>query len=230
MLAKQAWRLTTKTYTPDSSFLEAKLGRNRSYIWRSILEAQPVLTENIRRRAGHGRDVCVSADAWLPRPGSAHVVSQRPPYIRDMNVAALRSKDSSAWNVERISSLFIAQDCRTILSIPISVYPQDDTVWWGGEKDGTFTVKSCHRLKAGPGPGLMSEWLGWTKVWGLQILPKVKFFFWQTMTGSVPVASRLCRRGVDIQPECRLRGVEEETLMHAFHSCIKSKGVWQIDK
>lgn len=54
LLAKQAWRIMTEAnplvsslmqarYFPRSSFLDAKLGSNPSYVWRSLLESQEVL-------------------------------------------------------------------------------------------------------------------------------------------------------------------------------------------
>ena len=54
MLAKQAWRLVHHTqslfykvykarYFPNCSFLEADIGSNPSYVWRSFLMAREIL-------------------------------------------------------------------------------------------------------------------------------------------------------------------------------------------
>lgn len=61
MLAKQAWRLINNVnplvtqlmktkYYPRSDFLQALVGENPSYVWRSIVEAQEVVAQGCRRR------------------------------------------------------------------------------------------------------------------------------------------------------------------------------------
>lgn len=70
MLAKQAWRLVNNTnplvsqlmkakYYPKTDFLNASLGANPSYVWRSILESQAVVRQGCRRRIGDGKDTRV---------------------------------------------------------------------------------------------------------------------------------------------------------------------------
>ncbi|XP_074378169.1 putative mitochondrial protein AtMg00310 [Apium graveolens] len=61
MLAKQAWRLLTianplvtqtirARYFLNIDFLNAKLGSNLSYVWRSIVESQEDVRHGCRRR------------------------------------------------------------------------------------------------------------------------------------------------------------------------------------
>ncbi|CAH9137211.1 unnamed protein product [Cuscuta epithymum] len=70
MLAKQGWRLINESgslmsrvlharYYPNSTFLQAKLGSNPSFIWRSIFETQEIIKNNTRKRVGNGIDVQV---------------------------------------------------------------------------------------------------------------------------------------------------------------------------
>ena len=58
MLGKQGWKLLTNTkslvarvyrarYFPNGTFLDAELGSNPSYVWRSIMEAQHVVKSNV---------------------------------------------------------------------------------------------------------------------------------------------------------------------------------------
>lgn len=60
MLAKQAWRLLNNVnpilsefmksrYFPKYEFLDATLGNNPSYLWRSIIEAQDVMKQGVRK-------------------------------------------------------------------------------------------------------------------------------------------------------------------------------------
>ena len=66
MLEKQAWRLIHKThslfyrvykarYFPSFSLMEAKLGINLSFVWRSVLQAREVIKEGSAWQVGNGQ-------------------------------------------------------------------------------------------------------------------------------------------------------------------------------
>ena len=81
ILTKQAWRLIHSThslfyrvyksrYFPNCSFLDADLGNNPSYVWRSLLAARDIITEGSLWKVGDGRHIEVSTHKWLPhKPG-----------------------------------------------------------------------------------------------------------------------------------------------------------------
>lgn len=73
LLAKQGWRLLHNDslliakvlkgrYYPRTSFLEAKLGYNCSYTWRSIFDTKHVLTEGNLWRIGDGQSIHIWRD------------------------------------------------------------------------------------------------------------------------------------------------------------------------
>ncbi|CAH9071355.1 unnamed protein product [Cuscuta epithymum] len=235
MLGKQAWRLTTDTnslvskvfksrYFPKSSFLDAKLGSNPSYIWRSVFEAQGIIRDGTRRRVGNGRDIYVWRDSWLPRKEGGMVLSPKPEGVFDMNVASLIKEDCSGWNVQRVHNVFSHEESEAILSIPLSKRDVSDGFWWSDDVRGVYTVKSGYRRIKGE--VLEEGWLGWTRMWGLSIQPKIKHFFWQVMTNVLPVAENLRKKRVDIAAECKLCAEAEETIFHLFKNCRFTQGIW----
>ena len=77
MLAKQGWRMVQgkdtllyqcfkARYFPRSSFLEAKESPNCSYVWRSLMAAQPILQSDHCCRVGNGNSVNALKDRWIP--------------------------------------------------------------------------------------------------------------------------------------------------------------------
>ena len=77
LLAKQGWQLQQKSispfyhvfkskYFPYTSFVNAQKGRNPSYVWQSILVAQPIIRQGMRWQVGNGQSICVWKDKWLP--------------------------------------------------------------------------------------------------------------------------------------------------------------------
>lgn len=68
LLAKQGWRILQNPtslvhrvlkakYFAKSSFMEAQVGKNPSYIWRSLLVARLVVQEGARWCVGDGRSI-----------------------------------------------------------------------------------------------------------------------------------------------------------------------------
>lgn len=74
LLAKQCWRLLKEPnsmtarilkakYYPNTSFLEASMGRHPSYAWQSIMSALPILQRGLVRRVGNGSDIWIWGDS-----------------------------------------------------------------------------------------------------------------------------------------------------------------------
>ncbi|VFQ80658.1 unnamed protein product [Cuscuta campestris] len=113
MLGKQGWRFLTKPsslvarvfkarYFPNNSFLEAELGRQPSYCWKSILSAQEILRSGIRRRIGDGRETHLWGTPWLieevnPYPSMARRVENEDPLVADFI-----DSDLNSWNVAKL--------------------------------------------------------------------------------------------------------------------------------
>ncbi|XP_075645269.1 putative mitochondrial protein AtMg00310 [Castanea sativa] len=77
MLAKQGWRLLQNQdslvfkclkarYFPRCTFLEAVNSPNSSFIWKSIMAAQPVLKKGCYWRVGDGSSIRVMTERWIP--------------------------------------------------------------------------------------------------------------------------------------------------------------------
>ena len=77
MLAKQGWRLLKEKdtllyrcfkakYFPRCNFLEAGDMNNNSYVWKSIIAAQPILKKGCCWRVGDGSGIRVLKDKWIP--------------------------------------------------------------------------------------------------------------------------------------------------------------------
>jgi hypothetical protein len=92
LLAKQGWRLCQNPssllgsilkakYFPNSSFLEASLGKRPSYAWRSIFVARNLLKHGLVWRIGNGATVKIWGDRWIPTPISYSVQSIPVPQL-----------------------------------------------------------------------------------------------------------------------------------------------------
>jgi len=78
--------------------------------------------------------------------------------------------------------LFSEEAAVEIAKIPLSPRDVNDTLIWWPNKRGYFTVKSAYWLgmlgvtEHGGGDEMLEAVAWWRRVWGLNILPKMKHF------------------------------------------------------
>ena len=54
-------------YFKHTGFMEAKLGPNPSFVWRSILWGRQLLHEGLRWRVGNGNQISVFSKNWMKK-------------------------------------------------------------------------------------------------------------------------------------------------------------------
>ncbi|XP_060965604.1 uncharacterized protein LOC133034522 [Cannabis sativa] len=214
LLSKQGWRLLCQPhslvgrifkarYYKNGDFLSAELGGNPSFVCCSILEAQDVVREGVRRRIGNGSSVSALLDAWLPDDDNPKVTSTHPALLGQC-VNSLMVSGECSWDVDLVLDLFNNRDAHLILSIPLSSSRVDDTWYWCLEKTGHFTVKSAYkslqvRKETGSQPNSSPVCNG---IWKLRVPPKVKDLLWRAASECLPTKTRLQSRQVQVDNLC----------------------------
>ncbi|XP_031099793.1 uncharacterized protein LOC116003991 [Ipomoea triloba] len=121
LLGKQAWRfiqfpdsLVSRVfkakYFNNTSFLEAKLGSNSSFVWRSIMEAQPIMKANCRWRVGDGHSINIWKDPWIPRKDNPFVKTAMPHYLEHAKVNSLMEMNQEKGAEAIIKDIFVEED------------------------------------------------------------------------------------------------------------------------
>lgn len=67
-----------------------------------------------------------------------------------------------------------------------------------------------------------------SKIWKLNIPPKLKLFWWKVLHNGLPVAENLNRRGMKIYNLCQVCGEEVETVQHVIMDCRVAKEIWSF--
>jgi hypothetical protein len=102
MLGKQAWKFLSEPqslvslifkarYFPTRSFLNANIGHNPSYVWRSILRARFIVRGGARWSIGSGANIPILDAPWLANGESIDGNIPKGLYVRDFNVQSLLS-------------------------------------------------------------------------------------------------------------------------------------------
>lgn len=189
MLAKQVWRFHTKPhslisrcfkakYFPQSDILQASLGYNPSYVWRSIHNSIWVILKGSYWKIGNGESAKVWGDNWVPLHNGFKILTKEMEPFSIRHVKDLINMDSSSWDTEILNNLFLPIDKDHIEQIPIINTTNIDEYMWMHEPTGVYTVKSGYKD--------IKEWQGqqssstassscdtqvWKKLWAINTIP-----------------------------------------------------------
>ncbi|XP_019150689.1 PREDICTED: uncharacterized protein LOC109147522 [Ipomoea nil] len=156
LLSKQGWRILVNPqsmfarilkarYFPDTDFLDATLGHNPSYTWRSILAGQSVLREGVMRRIGDGADTFVWGNPWLAHESEPSLRTACVVELRDAKVCQLLTHEGT-WDEDVVQDIFVAQDIDRILRTPVSPAYKDSWCWRGNTR-GLYTVQQGYHIR-----------------------------------------------------------------------------------
>ena len=157
MLAKQGWRLIQEKdsllykcfkarYFPRTNFLDASYAHNCSYVWKSLMLAQPILKQGCCWRVGDGSAIQVMVDKWL-----RHQITNRilhPPVEEEWEwqVSDLIDWQTNCWDREIVENKFQRDDTDAILRIPLSHRQVPDEIFWLHTKSGEYSVKFGYHM------------------------------------------------------------------------------------
>lgn len=185
MLSKQGWKLINETnplvsaimkvkYYPRTSFLQAEMGRNRSYAWRSMMEAMEVVKAGTRIKIGNGLSTNIWSVPWLPNVKNGFLSTAIPNQFCDVLVNGFMNSEEHKWDMDVIDDVCNSSDIELIKHIPIPIVDTPDLWFWQFDDSGKFTIKSCYRWIQGEGDGTYRRF--WNKLWSLKLPCKVTNF------------------------------------------------------
>ncbi|KAH9799959.1 reverse transcriptase domain-containing protein [Citrus sinensis] len=242
LVAKQGWRILQfpdslaarvlqARYFKQSDFLQAKLGSNPSYIWKSILWGRTVIQKGSRWRIGSGNKVQVHNSNWIPRPETFRPISS--PTIPNEAVVSELIDSNQNWNVIKVFQHFIKEDAELITSIPLPRRPKPDQIMWHYDKQGNYTVKSGYRIaqqikfQDSPSCSITDPSI-WKAIWTCLLPEKIKIFMWRAVRNLLPSAENLWSKKVISDPTCQLCKKTMESISHALVDCKMARKVWKI--
>ena len=195
LLEKQGWRLQHESnslfyhvfkskYFPDTSFVDARKGRNPSYVWHNILATQPIIQQRMCQQIGNAKKVCIWKDKWTPSPSTYRVESPRILLLEALDT--LIDSNHGLWRADLVRELFLNFEAENILSIPLSTRMPLDKLVWAATPNGTFTVKSAYWIvvvmkeaEQEGTSGNASKSRLWKTIWLAEVPNKIINFVWR---------------------------------------------------
>ncbi|CAL1374304.1 unnamed protein product [Linum trigynum] len=242
LLAKQLWnlyqrpesliaRILRAKYHKRSSILEANVGHNPSFVWRSLFTAQEFLHRGLRWRIGNGDSVRIWGDKWIPHKEIQYVTSSPRGLPVDARVSDLIDPITEVWDLPTLEKCFPAEMIQTVLQIPLRGFHERDKLIWSSSKDGNYTVKDGYHVwlqqfKVEEGVEPAGDEGVWKKLWAAKVAPKVKIFLWKFARNVLPTGDHISgksQRWGDQCPFCNLK----ETQLHFFGDCSWTSRIWR---
>ena len=249
LLTKQGWRLQTNSsslfyrvykakYFPRCDFIEASLGSQPSFAWRSIWAAQDVVKRGIRWQLGDGEKIQVWKDKWLQQPSTYRVVTPASSSQQVERVCDLIDGDQKEWKEDLIRQCFLPQDVEAILSIPLNAHGARDRMIWAENKNGKFTVRSAYKLaqdihsegNTSESSDLAALKQMWRRLWDMNVPNKIKHFAWKACKDILATKENLKKRNIIKDCTCDSCGKAVESICHLFWLCDKAKETWSSSK
>ncbi|XP_017979793.1 PREDICTED: uncharacterized protein LOC18594299 [Theobroma cacao] len=221
MLAKQGWKLQLQVptlaykvlkerYFPTTDFLNAPIGSNPSYLWRSIRESQQLIRKGAIWRVGDGQSISVLNDVWIPYESPRLLSFPNQLIDEEMKVSELIDQRTMTWNDVKITEISPPYECELILSIPLSYKRPNDKQVAGSS--------SCNMMAF------------WKRIWHLELPRKVILFLWKTLNGILPTRQALIYRSIIFESNCPSCDNELETDFHCLCCCPLARAVWHFSK
>ncbi|XP_056864269.1 uncharacterized protein LOC130511351 [Raphanus sativus] len=246
LLAKQLWRLLHHPnsllacvlkgrYYRHISPMEVKKSNSPSYGWRSILAAQDLLREGLRKTIGSGYNTRFWCDPWIPTIPARPAIDIGVYRDRDLFVNQLIDQTSKQWRPEMLEALIDPGDITLIQNIRPSHSFRDDGYCWIHTKTGQYTVKSGYKLAT----QMKEEKQDITAhepsinplkamIWKLKAPKKIQHFLWQVLSGCIATCSRLADRHCGIDRSCPRCGHEDESINHLLFLCPPALQTWAL--
>ncbi|GLT73739.1 hypothetical protein SLA2020_455770 [Shorea laevis] len=148
-----------------------------------------------------------------------------------MYVYELIDEETHTWRRELVLELFNPYEAHLILSLPLSWVNREDGWTWNFTRHGGFSVRSgyhqaMHVHNSIVGPSSSSPSFKGDCLWHLNIPEKLKLFLGQSYCDILPTKDNLLCRRVNVDSECPMCNLEDESVLHCLKSCQVAHAVW----
>jgi len=209
MLGKQGWKFQTQPiclvtrlfkarYFPRDNYIEAKLGHNPSFVWRSIFNARRVARLGARWKIGNEINIPIFQAPWLSDGGCISGEGQSSDVIHQTRINSLIDHNNHNWDYNVINYYFDPETVQKILKTLLFRQEEEDQLIWRAEKNGHYFVRSAYRIcmEEIAGNSHLHRAGNWDSIWRIKVPPKVKNLIWIVYRNCLPTRTRLLDKGV----------------------------------
>ena len=200
-------------------------------LWKDIGKEVTQIRQNCSFKVGNGCKVRFWEDVWCGEasfcssfPSLYEVASSKGDMVADLLEI---NGTEGGWNFRferHLNDWELEEAQRFICTVstkslnPLSV----NRIWWNGENDGMFSVKSSYDLYDGGRPHLVPV----NMIWNPIVPTKVGFFVWEVWWRKILTMDQLKKHDFSLASRCPFCGQKEEALEHLFIHYSKIWDLW----
>ncbi|CAN0836858.1 Putative ribonuclease H protein At1g65750 [Linum grandiflorum] len=218
--------LTKYLRNTETGYVAAKT-KGFSAVWRGIQRAGPILNEGTQWAIRSGVQTKFWTDKWLD---SGVILINHALDIQGVSLNSSVSDfvlDNGLWNSSLIFTCLPSQIALQVLGMtPPSTDIGQDSIIWGLEPSGRFTIRSAYLLlKELQGETPEQRWKG---VWNWQGPNKIRHFLWLASHNRLLTNEERGRRHLTNQVICSLCSTHTESCIHILRDCHFARLVWRL--
>ncbi|XP_010473993.1 PREDICTED: uncharacterized protein LOC104753436 [Camelina sativa] len=173
---------------------------NDALLAKHIYSTKILVEKGARWTIGSGFNISVWRDPWIPDQHPRPANGRGRQLLPSLMVNHLINPRIKEWHLPILQEFMDPADIQTIQSLPVSKSFKPDQLVWHYTQSGRYSVKSGYKvalamkadIEFGPNCNNLKA-----QAWDLPVPPKIKHFFWQIASGSLPVTVRLASMGVN---------------------------------
>ncbi|CAN1178324.1 Putative ribonuclease H protein At1g65750 [Linum perenne] len=198
-----------------------------SAVWRGVLKAWPLVINDIHWSIRDGRNTHFWTDRWVD---SGVVLADHALDIRRVESSLLVSEVYSkpgVWNVDFLLHVLPYNIVMQVVGMtPPSNTLGGDSIVWGLEPDGAFSVRSAY-LMITDNAATPSD-LVWRHIWRWNGPNKIKHFLWLATHKKLLTNEERGRRHLTNQVLCHCCSIHTESISHVIYECDFAMQVWRL--
>ena len=147
-------------------------------------------------------------------------------------MATLINESTRSWQSDVIDHVFEPAEATIIKGIPLCSFSQKDKLIWPFTPSVQYSVKSgyCFLYEGSvPVQLIAKDSVFWKKIWGLEVLNKVKNFIWRACKEALLTKANLFRRKIAQDALYESCKVQSEDGSHSIFFCFDVQVVWRSD-
>lgn len=191
-----------------------------------MAKAADVLRAGTRIAVRNGRNTKFWTDKWC-EGGTLLEVAQKPIPEHDLHAWVEDYWDAEkGWNWNVLTNMLPAQSCSKLASKILTHDPKaEDTLCWGMEPSGHFSVKSTYSMLRPPSEEQNNG--SWQAIRSIKVPNRICNFLWLIKHDRILTNAERCKRGLSPCEHCPHCHNKTEDLHHIFRTCLKAIHVWK---
>lgn len=240
-MAKNLWKIASQNgalwvrimqakYYPNGTLWQNNRRTRCTRVWKGMMGMREFMAERLKWIIGNGEKCHIFAEPWFNNWTSLVAANREQ---RQITVSSLINEETGEWDVDAMVEMVGYQNMMSILAevqLRRTNQTMEDKLIFTGARNGLFSIKNAYRAIADQTLSVQSHHGSskfWYAIWNMKdVAPRVRLFLWKAVRGALPVAAEIGRRLPQINPECKLCGAAEESVVHTLFHCMVARLTW----